>query len=68
MNVLIPGCLTGFAMNFDLDCRACPRLATFLDEVRVSHPDYHARPAPAFGDPAPNLLIAGQQAGARRNP
>jgi hypothetical protein len=40
-------------MHFDLDCRACPRLATFLDEVRVRHPDYHARPVPAFGDPAP---------------
>lgn len=33
-------------MPFDLDCRACPRLATFLDEVRVRHPDYHARPVP----------------------
>ncbi|MDP3123219.1 MAG: uracil-DNA glycosylase, partial [Thiobacillus sp.] len=44
-------------MDFDLDCRACPRLATFLDEVRVRHPDYHARPVPAFGDPSPDLLI-----------
>jgi hypothetical protein len=46
-------------MHFDLDCRTCPRLATFLDEVRVRHPDYHARPVPAFGDPAPDLLIVG---------
>ena len=46
-------------MHFDLDCRACPRLATFLDEVRARHPDYHARPVPAFGDPAPDLLIVG---------
>jgi uracil-DNA glycosylase len=45
--------------TFDLDCRACPRLATFLDEVRTRHPDYHARPVPAFGDPAPDLLIVG---------
>jgi uracil-DNA glycosylase family 4 len=44
---------------FDLGCRACPRLATFLDEVRVRHPDYHARPVPAFGDPSPSLLIVG---------
>ena len=46
-------------MNFDPGCRACPRLAGFLDEVRTRHPDYHARPVPAFGDPAPDLLIVG---------
>jgi uracil-DNA glycosylase family 4 len=46
-------------MQFDPDCRACPRLAGFLDEVRTRHPDYHARPVPAFGDPAPRLLIVG---------
>ena len=46
-------------MTFDTDCRACLRLATFLDEVRTRHPDYHARPVPAFGDPAPELLIVG---------
>lgn len=46
-------------MDFNLDCRACPRLAAFLDAVRVSHPGYHARPVPAFGDPAPDLLIVG---------
>ncbi|MDO9385066.1 MAG: uracil-DNA glycosylase [Thiobacillus sp.] len=45
--------------NFDPGCRACPRLAGFLDEVRTRHPDYHARPVPAFGDPAPDLLIVG---------
>ncbi|WP_310448425.1 uracil-DNA glycosylase [Thiobacillus sp.] len=44
---------------FDPDCRACPRLAGFLDEVRVQHPDYHARPVAPFGDPAPSLLIVG---------
>jgi len=46
-------------MRFDPDCRACPRLANFLDEVRARHPDYHARPVPAFGDPTPGLLIVG---------
>jgi len=44
---------------FSLDCRACPRLAQFLSEVRESHPGYHAKPVPAFGDPAPRLLIVG---------
>lgn len=44
---------------FDLHCRACPRLSNFLDDVRSRHPDYHAHPVPAFGDPAPTLLIVG---------
>ena len=46
-------------MQFDANCRACPRLASFLDEVRARHPAYHARPVPAFGDAAPRLLIVG---------
>ncbi len=44
---------------FDPDCRACPRLAGFLDDIRVKHPDYHCAPVPAFGDPRPGLLIVG---------
>ncbi|MGV8991354.1 MAG: uracil-DNA glycosylase [Thiobacillus sp.] len=44
---------------FDLNCRTCPRLATFLDEVHVKHPTYHARPVPAFGAAEPKLLIVG---------
>jgi len=46
-------------MSFDPDCRTCPRLAQFLDEVRARHPDYHARPVPAFGAARPGLLIVG---------
>jgi uracil-DNA glycosylase family 4 len=34
-------------------------LAEFLDEVRVRHSDYFARPVPAFGDPKARLLIVG---------
>ena len=45
--------------NFDPDCRACPRLAGFLDDIRTKHPGYHARPVPSFGDAAPRLLIVG---------
>lgn len=45
--------------TFDPDCRACPRLASFLDEVRTRHPNYHARPVPAFGAEDPRLLIVG---------
>ncbi|OYW35184.1 MAG: SPO1 DNA polymerase [Hydrogenophilales bacterium 12-61-10] len=44
---------------FDPDCRACPRLACFLDAVRIKHPDYHARPVAPFGDPQASLLIVG---------
>ncbi len=45
--------------DFDPGCRACPRLAGFLDEVRAAHPDYHCAPVPAFGDERPRLLIVG---------
>jgi uracil-DNA glycosylase family 4 len=45
--------------KFSLNCRRCPRLANFLDEVRAKHPDYHARPVPSFGDPAARLLVVG---------
>lgn len=44
---------------FDPDCRRCPRLKDFLDEVAAEHPDYHAAPVPAFGDPRARLLIVG---------
>ncbi len=44
---------------FDLDCRQCPRLATFLDEVKVKYPDYHARPVAPFGVDDPKLLVVG---------
>jgi uracil-DNA glycosylase len=44
---------------FDPSCRRCPRLAAFLDEVRVEEPDYFCRPVPAFGDPKARLLIVG---------
>ncbi|MCP5137843.1 MAG: uracil-DNA glycosylase [Gammaproteobacteria bacterium] len=46
-------------MGFDLACRACPRLAAFLDQVKIDHPDYHARPVAPFGDPQAQLLVVG---------
>jgi uracil-DNA glycosylase family 4 len=45
--------------KFDPDCRLCTRLAGFLDQVSRKHPDYHARPVPAFGDQQARLLIVG---------
>ncbi|MDQ6958136.1 MAG: uracil-DNA glycosylase [Mariprofundaceae bacterium] len=44
---------------FNPHCRACLRLAEFLDQVRVKHPDYHCAPVPGFGDTNPQLLIVG---------
>lgn len=46
-------------MNDLLDCRACPRLAGFLDDVRQENPGYHARPVIPFGTDNPRLLIVG---------
>ncbi len=47
------------AMKFSTACRQCPRLAGFLDEVRLAEPGYHAKPVPSFGDAAARLLVVG---------
>jgi len=44
---------------FDRDCRACPRLSDFLDEVQGRYPDYYCRPVPPFGAPDARFLIVG---------
>jgi uracil-DNA glycosylase family 4 len=44
---------------FDAGCRRCPRLAEFLDAVRMEEPEYYCRPVPPFGDPQARLLIVG---------
>ncbi|WPL18672.1 uracil-DNA glycosylase, family 4 [Thiorhodovibrio winogradskyi] len=44
---------------FNPACRACARLAEYLDEVRAQHPLYHAAPVPPFGDAKARLLIVG---------
>jgi uracil-DNA glycosylase family 4 len=46
-------------MEFDTDCRRCPRLARHLESVRARHPEYHARPVAPFGAARPRLLIVG---------
>ena len=43
------------SLHLDLDCRASPPFWTICGRPR----DYHAHPVPAFGDPAPDLLIVG---------
>lgn len=44
---------------FDKDCRACPRLSTFLDDVQSRYPDYYCRPVPPFGATDARFLIVG---------
>jgi len=44
---------------FDPTCRRCPRLAGFLDSVKIDHRDYYCKPVPPFGDPHASLLIVG---------
>ena len=46
-------------MIFDKECRACPRLSEFLDEVNGRYPDYYCRPVPPFGAPDARFLIVG---------
>jgi uracil-DNA glycosylase len=45
--------------TFDPVCRRCPRLAAFLDAVRLEEPDYFCRPVPPFGGRNARLLIVG---------
>jgi uracil-DNA glycosylase family 4 len=45
--------------QFSEDCRRCPRLARHLDDVRETHPAYHARPVAPFGPQRAKLLIVG---------
>jgi uracil-DNA glycosylase family 4 len=47
------------AMTMLTECRACTRLARFLDEVKSANPGYYCKPVPAFGDAHPKLLIVG---------
>lgn len=48
---------------FDANCTLCPRLSSFLADVRKDYPDYHARPVAPFGKhfgaKKPGLLIVG---------
>lgn len=44
---------------FNPDCRRCPRLSQFLDDVKREFPDYHARPVESFGPKRIELLIVG---------
>src|ERR1700681_4387763 len=47
------------AAAYDVDCRRCPRLAQFLDQVLAANPGYFCRPVPPFGDMRARLVIVG---------
>lgn len=44
---------------FDINCRQCARLATFLDDVKAKNPTYFCKPVPPFGDANAKLVIVG---------
>jgi uracil-DNA glycosylase family 4 len=44
---------------FDVDCKRCPRLAAFLDEVKAEEPHYYCRPVPPFGDRLARIVLVG---------
>ena len=46
-------------LTFNKNCRRCPRLAGFLDQVRAEHPDYYALPVSSFGEKDSKFLIVG---------
>lgn len=45
--------------TFSENCRDCSRLSSFLDQVRIEHPGYHALPVSSFGAPGSRFLIVG---------
>jgi uracil-DNA glycosylase family 4 len=45
--------------SFDVNCRQCPRLASFLEEVKIKYSNYFCKPVPAFGDQEARFLIIG---------
>ena len=44
---------------YDPHCRLCPRLAAFLHQVKLEHPDFACQPVAPFGPIDAPLLIAG---------
>ncbi|HET9679000.1 MAG TPA: uracil-DNA glycosylase [Gammaproteobacteria bacterium] len=46
-------------VTYDPDCTDCPRLASFLRDVKSEHPQYFCKPVPPFGDLSASLLIVG---------
>ena len=45
--------------DYDPTCRRCPRLASFLAEVKREYPAYWCKPVPPFGERGARLVIVG---------
>ncbi len=58
MSRVVPLDLQDYARRLSC-CRECPRLAAFLEGVRLEQPDYFAAPVPPFGRSDARLLIVG---------
>ncbi|MBV6415731.1 MAG: Type-5 uracil-DNA glycosylase [Steroidobacteraceae bacterium] len=54
-----PSAPAATSARHDPECVRCPRLVAFRRELVVRYPGYFNSPVPAFGDPAPRLLIVG---------
>lgn len=46
-------------MDFNPECRSCPRLYHYRQRLARQYPNYHNRPVPASGDHRARLLIVG---------
>jgi len=45
--------------EFNAGCQKCPRLVSYLNQIKSDKPDYFSAPVRAFGDAKPKLLIIG---------
>jgi uracil-DNA glycosylase family 4 len=57
--VILPDRCARPRVVYDIACRRCERLATFLDAVHADYPSYHCRPVAPFGDPDAPFVIVG---------
>lgn len=44
---------------YQAECRQCPRLASFLSEIKQKYPAYYCRPVAPFGEQNAELLVVG---------
>lgn len=40
-------------------CRRCPRLVSYLHQIKKTHPEYWCRPVPGWGDPGARIWMIG---------
>ena len=52
-------------MNDLFSCTVCTRLAEYIAQARIDHPDWHNGPVRAYGDPDAPILVVGLAPGFR---